>query len=111
MKGELPNLRILYIRQRRPESNHSDLCAESAAGVAVDNLGCAKDAVIRLQGINFPFDSDTLTELAKRRLDHVAEALRGLDSVRFGVAGRTNAASSAAYNLDLWQRRAAASCR
>ena len=59
--------------------------------------------------VNFPFDSDGLTEAAKDNLDQFAAALRDprLEGRKFEIDGYADATGAEPYNLDLSQRRAA----
>lgn len=62
---------------------------------------------VSLSTVTFDYDSDTLTPLAKRQLDEVAEVMKKLDSeARLRVEGHTDDAGSDEYNMDLSQRRA-----
>ena len=58
--------------------------------------------------IRFEFNSDRLTETARRQLDQLARALNDdvLKDVAFAVQGHTDSVGTRAYNRDLSQRRA-----
>ncbi len=58
--------------------------------------------------IRFEFNSDKLTEAARRQLDELAKALNGLvlQDVAFAVQGHTDSVGTRAYNRDLSRRRA-----
>lgn len=60
--------------------------------------------------VTFDFNSDRLTEDAKRNLDKFAKALADprLTSASFEVDGHTDATGSEGYNLNLSERRAEA---
>lgn len=60
--------------------------------------------------VEFEYNSTTLSPKAAAVLDELGKALvsRELASFRFELIGHTDAAGSAAYNLDLSRRRAAA---
>lgn len=59
--------------------------------------------------VYFPFDSAVLTEDAKRRLDLVAERLRGADDVKDAdIVGFADRIGTSSYNDDLSRRRAEA---
>jgi outer membrane protein OmpA-like peptidoglycan-associated protein len=60
--------------------------------------------------VDFATDSATLTPEAKKTLEQLGQALTSKDlaSYRFRIEGHTDTVGSAAYNLSLSQRRAAA---
>lgn len=60
--------------------------------------------------ITFEYNSDRLTEGARRNLDEFAAAVNApaLRAARFMIAGHTDAAGSDVYNMALSERRAAA---
>jgi OmpA-OmpF porin, OOP family len=81
-------------------------CRKPKAGEAVDENGCALDKGFILRGVKFEFDSDRLTEEAKRILNGVAEVLDAYADVDVDVEGHTDQIGSDAYNLGLSERRA-----
>jgi outer membrane protein OmpA-like peptidoglycan-associated protein len=58
--------------------------------------------------IHFEFDSDQITENARRQLEQVAEVIDEFPTCRFTLEGHTDAHGPDAYNLDLSNRRAKA---
>ncbi len=62
--------------------------------------------VIRLRGVNFDFDRDTLRPESFPILNRAAERLRQCGSERLQVEGHTDSIGSDAYNQDLSERRA-----
>lgn len=85
-----------------------DRCPGTLAGLATDNQGCAAENMqtIRLEGVNFESNSAQLTPGALDILRHVADSLRGEPNLRAEIAGHTDNAGSADYNLSLSQERA-----
>jgi len=76
------------------------------ANVVADNL--AASGRVRLYGINFDSDSDKLRADAKPAVDQLLDALKSNPSWKVTIEGHTDATSTAAHNLDLSKRRAAA---
>lgn len=91
-------------------NNCDDRCASTPAGVEVDASGCPKtgETLLRLQGVNFAFDSAKLTPESEQVLDQAVQELRDAPSVSTRVEGHTDSVGSDAYNLQLSQRRAEA---
>ncbi|MGH8508024.1 MAG: OmpA family protein [Gammaproteobacteria bacterium] len=91
-------------------NNCLDTCASTPAGVEVDAGGCPKvgATLMRLQGVNFAFDSATLTPESETVLGQAVQELRDAPSVSVRVEGHTDSVGSDAYNLGLSQRRAEA---
>ena len=91
-------------------NNCNDRCASTPAGVAVDASGCPKEGetLLRLQGVNFAFDSAKLTPESEQVLVLAVQELRDAPSVSTRVEGHTDSVGSDAYNLNLSQRRAEA---
>ncbi len=81
-------------------------CRSPALDEAVDQFGCAVDRAVILNGVNFDFDSDLLTDQAKKVLDDVATVLQGMAGAKAEIAGHTSDEGNEHYNIDLSQRRA-----
>lgn len=86
--------------------DRKDLCPGSPATAAVDSTGCTPDMPIALDGVNFRYDSDALTNPSRAALDQVAAVLREQPSVRVEIAGHSDTQGNAAYNLWLSEQRA-----
>jgi len=89
-----------------PDSN--DLCPATPEAVAVQLTGCAANATIPLEGVNFSYNSHELTDEARLVLDRVAGILGEQADLRFEVAGHTDSQGNPAYNQWLSQQRARA---
>jgi OOP family OmpA-OmpF porin len=89
-------------------SDSIDLCLETQSGVKVDAMGCALDASITLEGVNFRYDSWELTRAARAVLDRVADILVQYPQLELEVAGHTDAQGDRAYNRWLSEQRAKA---
>jgi outer membrane protein OmpA-like peptidoglycan-associated protein len=63
---------------------------------------------VRLYGITFDSDKDTLRSEAKPTLDQVVAALKGHSDWKIVIEGHTDSTSTAQHNQDLSERRAAA---
>ena len=81
-------------------------CRTPRDGEEVDDNGCALNPGFVLRGVKFEFDSERLTEKAKRILDEVSEVLAAYPDVDVDVEGHTDQLGSDAYNLSLSERRA-----
>ncbi|MHA6696929.1 OmpA family protein [Chryseobacterium sp. A321] len=68
----------------------------------------AQDATVALTDILFDFDKSTVRAESQPKLDAAAEIIKSSNGGTFLVAGHTDKKGSAAYNLKLSQRRAAA---
>ena len=86
--------------------NAADNCPGTPAGIAVDNTGCVIQQSLVLKGVNFEFNSNTLTPHARRVLDNVAKAWGSQPSLAAEVAGHTDWLGPADFNLQLSQQRA-----
>ena len=85
-----------------------DRCANTRAGAAVDNAGCEIRDEIRLPGVNFETNSAALLPAATGTLEAATATLIRNPQLVVEVAGHTDSAGDAAYNLNLSERRAAA---
>jgi OOP family OmpA-OmpF porin len=90
-----------------------DKCPGTMKGSKVDDQGCP--IVMELRGVNFKYDSDELTESAKRILDGTAEQLVSFPEKRdievAGYASDEGRPNKKLYNLKLSQRRSEAVAR
>lgn len=84
----------------------ADLCPNTAPTAKVDKLGCAIDARIVLEGVNFHTDSAELTPESIEILNQVANTLTANPEIKLEVAGHTDSDADDAYNLKLSQSRA-----
>jgi len=66
----------------------------------------ACSGVIRLRGVEFEFDSATLTPVSSVVLDAAVESLQECPDVAVGIEGHTDSVGPEAYNQSLGQRRA-----
>lgn len=71
-------------------------------------MGCAIDASITLEGVNFRYDSSELTGAARAILDRVAGILVQYPRLELEVAGHTDAQGDRDYNRWLSEQRAMA---
>jgi len=83
-----------------------DECPDTTAGVQVDIKGCEIKAEIRLRGVNFESNSDTLASGATSVLNDAVATLRQNPTIKFEVAGHTDSVGDDAYNESLSARRA-----
>lgn len=86
--------------------NAADQCPGTPAGLAVDNAGCVVQQSAVLKGVNFEFNSGTLTPHARRVLDDMAAAWKSQPDLAAVVAGHTDWMGPADFNLQLSQDRA-----
>ena len=84
----------------------ADLCPHSAADATVDTLGCAAEATIVLDGVNFHTDSAMLTPESDTILDQVAATLSANPGIKVEIAGHTDSDAADDYNQKLSQVRA-----
>ena len=66
------------------------------------------ELLMRLEGVNFAFDSAKLTPESGAIVDQAVQELQGAASVTVRVEGHTDSIGSEAYNLKLSERRAQA---
>lgn len=86
--------------------NSKDECPDTPEGLEVNNKGCVVEQTINLKGVNFEFNSATLTPNAERILDEVAASLAANPEIKAEVGGHTDWLGSADYNERLSQARA-----
>jgi len=73
----------------------------------VARKGCSKKVeVITLEGVYFETNSDKLTDASVATLNGAVSTLKRRSSIHVEVAAHTDSRGSAAYNLDLSNRRA-----
>ena len=85
-----------------------DLCPGTQPGLEVDATGCAADVAIKLEGVNFLYNSHELTNEARRILERVAGVISQQPELRLEVAGHTDATGDPSYNQWLSMQRAEA---
>ncbi len=83
-----------------------DACPDTPAGARVDVRGCEIKAVIRLPDVAFQYNSANLTPASQATLNDAAATLIRNPDLKVEVAGHTDSAGAAEYNLNLSQRRA-----
>jgi OOP family OmpA-OmpF porin len=96
-------------------TDDKDRCPGTMMGARVDQYGCeaAKAAPmpmapVVLEGVNFEYDSATLTGHAMQILDGVAKTLKEQPDQKVTISGHTDSRGSDAYNQKLSERRAQA---
>jgi outer membrane protein OmpA-like peptidoglycan-associated protein len=96
-----------FIKILRPEKTRS---LTPGTGEAATEPGTAGSGRVPDLKIVFPFGSAALTDLARERLDVLGQALVSDDlaTLRFEVAGHTDAVGGEVYNQQLSEQRAAA---
>jgi OOP family OmpA-OmpF porin len=83
-------------------------CRKPHPGEQVDDKGCAVEQKFILKGVKFEFDSDRLTEDAKKILVEVAATLQAYPDIKVELQGHTDNIGTDAYNQGLSERRAIA---
>lgn len=86
--------------------NAADECPDTPEGLEVDGRGCVIEQSTVLKGVNFEFNSATLTPHAKRILDDVAAVWDSQPDLAAQVSGHTDWMGPSDYNLQLSQKRA-----
>lgn len=86
--------------------NSQDRCPNTPADTAVDNNGCELEPAYEMIGVNFEFDSATLTADSKAALDDALKILGRHTQLIVEIAGHTDSTGSAEYNQKLSERRA-----
>jgi OOP family OmpA-OmpF porin len=85
-----------------------DKCPNTPHGFHVDASGCIVQQTVILRGVNFEFNSDSLTAPSRETLDEVAAALNGQPELNIEINGYTDSVGSAKYNQKLSKKRAEA---
>ncbi len=85
--------------------NYLDACPGTPAGAVVNTDGCTRK-IVSLTGVNFAFDSATLTSEAKSILDNAAQTINSRSDASITVEGHTDSNGPDAYNQGLSERRA-----
>lgn len=93
------------VGEKKPVNLSSSPCRAPKLAEAVDGDGCAVERTVILNGVNFEFDSDMLTEAAQAILGDVAQVLNETAGADVEIAGHTSDEGDAFYNIDLSQRR------
>lgn len=88
--------------------NDQDDCPDTPAGLEVNSRGCVESQSAVLKGVNFEFNSATLTPQARRILDDVAAVWESQSNLAAEVSGHTDWMGPSDYNLQLSQLRAEA---
>lgn len=83
----------------------ADKCPDTLPNVKVDGTGCAIPQILKLNGVNFEFDSSKLDENAKTILDEVSDSIKNQPTMQVEIAGHTDSVGEDDYNLALSQRR------
>jgi OOP family OmpA-OmpF porin len=83
-----------------------DKCPDTPPGVAVDADGCPRRGAATLKGVNFEFNSATLTSESRPVLASVAADLKRYPRLKIELQGHTDNVGADKYNLNLSQKRA-----
>lgn len=86
--------------------NEADGCPNTPRGMEVDDRGCVIRQVVVFDDVNFEFNADRLTPVARDRLLNMASGLRGQPDLRLEIAGHTDAIGSEQANVALSRQRA-----
>ncbi len=86
--------------------NSLDSCPDTPKGARIDVRGCEIRDKIDLPGVQFELESARLIAESTAILDEAAETLKRNPDVKVEAQGYTDTTGSAAYNLDLSDRRA-----
>lgn len=87
-------------------TDNVDKCPDTAAGVAVDAVGCPRKGSITLEGVTFELNSARLTPESRNILDGVAVDLKKYPRLKVELQGHTDSSGADRYNLTLSQQRA-----
>jgi len=85
-----------------------DKCPNTPQGTPVDHVGCELADEYRLDGVNFEFDSATLTADSIAKLDDAVTILKRNADDKLEIAGHTDSQGAEDYNQGLSERRAQA---
>ncbi len=87
--------------------DNQDACPATPPGEVVDDAGCPAQPSVVLQGVEFAFGSDELSDEAKDVLRPIAQLLNGgLSVIRIEIAGHTDNVGDDDFNQALSARRA-----
>ena len=85
-----------------------DMCPNTPAGTPVDARGCELEHDMKLEGVNFEFDSAKLTADSIAKLEHAVATLKRNADDKIEIAGHTDSQGNDEYNMGLSERRAQA---
>jgi OOP family OmpA-OmpF porin len=85
-----------------------DKCPNTPKGTPVDVNGCELAAELKLDGVNFEFDSAKLMTDSITKLDDAVKILKRNADDKIEIAGHTDSQGAADYNMGLSERRAQA---
>jgi outer membrane protein OmpA-like peptidoglycan-associated protein len=85
-----------------------DKCPNTPVGTPVDADGCELEHDMKLEGVNFEFDSAKLTSDSIAKLEHAVATLKRNADDKIEIAGHTDSQGNDEYNMGLSQRRAQA---
>lgn len=85
-----------------------DKCPNTPKGTPVDATGCELAHDLKLDGVNFEFDSAKLTADSIGRLEGAVKILKRNADDKIEIAGHTDSQGDAQYNQGLSERRAQA---
>ncbi len=90
--------------------NYLDECPATPRGVKVDSKGCPEkgEVLIRIENINFEFNSAQLDSTSRARLDEAAGLIKQSGRINLEIVGHTDSTGSNSYNQSLSERRAMA---
>jgi len=91
-------------------SNYLDECPATPRGIKVDTRGCPEkgEMLIRIENINFQYNSAQLGSSSKSSLDEAAELIKKSGRINLEIIGHTDSRGSNSYNQTLSERRAMA---
>lgn len=103
--GEENGQSVAFLRVLEAKSMETD----KIVAIKADDMksGLETSGRINIYGIQFDFDRDTIRPESKATLDEIAKLLTDKPDLRLDIVGHTDGKGTAAYNLDLSDRRAA----